>query len=141
MNCAQKGCTHMVTVSLVWPGAGRVFYCTEHYGKICEIARTLGLPYASLDVQPALVEANRLDLFDLAVRETVVAIEATRPARKCNGGPHGVGWCGKPATVVCTQSDGLQWYACEDAAHQEGAKTEPIAEWFARLDALMKREQ
>jgi hypothetical protein len=141
MNCTQKGCTHVVTVSLVWPGTGRVFCCTEHYGKICEVARMLGLPYASLDIQPFLVEANRLhDGLD-DVRETIIAIEAMRPHSKCNGGPHGVGWCGKLATVVCTQADGLQWYACDDAAHQEGAKTERIAEWFARLDARREREQ
>jgi hypothetical protein len=60
--------------------------------------------------------------------------------RKCNGGPNGSGWCGKPATVVCTAEEGigafrLQWYACDELAHQEGAATEPIADWFARIDA------
>lgn len=57
-------------------------------------------------------------------------------ARPCNGGPHGTAWCGKPATVVCTERTinrlPLQWYACDELAHQEGANTEPIAEWFAR---------
>jgi hypothetical protein len=68
--------------------------------------------------------------------------------RRCNGGPNGSEWCGKPATVVCTSAEpmstavaaafeqtgfpspGLQWYACAD--HTEGAKTEPIAQWFER---------
>ena len=55
--------------------------------------------------------------------------------RRCNGGPHGrQGWCGAVATLVCTWPDGLQWFACELEAHHEGAKTEPIEHWFARLN-------
>jgi hypothetical protein len=61
----------------------------------------------------------------------------SHPARYCNGGPHGHGWCGKTATVVCTmRNDGpnpLQWFACDDVDHQEQAITTPIAEWFAKL--------
>ena len=56
--------------------------------------------------------------------------------RACNGGPHAVAWCGKPATVVCTARDDgprpLQWFACDDVEHREGAHVEPIAEWFKR---------
>lgn len=60
------------------------------------------------------------------------------PERRCNGGPNGSGGCGERATVVCTErKDGavhpLQWYACDLEAHQEGAHTEPIASFFARL--------
>jgi hypothetical protein len=59
------------------------------------------------------------------------------PARNCNGGPHGAAWCGAPATVVCTERAGfpfpMQWYACDDPAHQEGGSTESIAEWFERI--------
>jgi hypothetical protein len=55
------------------------------------------------------------------------------PQRNCNGGPHGKAWCGELATVVCTAEDGMQWYACDDRDHQEGAKTQPIGEWFARI--------
>jgi hypothetical protein len=58
--------------------------------------------------------------------------------RKCNGGPHGT-WCGAPATVVCIASladlgEPLQWYACDQTLHQEGARTLPIAEWWALLE-------
>lgn len=55
--------------------------------------------------------------------------------RKCNGGPKGP-WCGKTATVVCTERGTqlpLQWYACDDALHHDGATTTPIAEWFAKI--------
>jgi hypothetical protein len=54
--------------------------------------------------------------------------------RHCNGGPNGSGWCGAHATVVCTASDGLQWYACDDEAHREGAATMPLSEWFDLVD-------
>ena len=77
------------------------------------------------------------------------------PARKCNGGRTGT-WCGRDATVVCTstrEDEGprrfdnmlevwpgldvsgigpLEWFACDNPAHQTDAKTTPIAEWFAR---------
>ena len=56
--------------------------------------------------------------------------------RACNGGPGGVKWCGKPATVVCTERDDgprpLQWYACDDVEHRQGAHVEPIEAWFNR---------
>lgn len=68
--------------------------------------------------------------------------------RECNGGPHAVAWCGKPATVVCTERESscppdvaallgpgahpLEWFACDDVEHHEGAATTPIAQWFAR---------
>jgi len=54
------------------------------------------------------------------------------PKRRCNGGPHGKGWCGKPATVVCTDHP-LQWYACDDPQHREGAHVQPVADWFASI--------
>lgn len=64
--------------------------------------------------------------------------------RKCTGGPGGTGWCGKPATVVCSEGDERrpsQWFACDDPAHHVGwqgvARTEPISAWIARLDALI----
>lgn len=56
--------------------------------------------------------------------------------RQCNGGPNGFAWCGKDATVVCTRPDGLQWFACDNATHQEKADTEPIRAWFARHGLL-----
>jgi hypothetical protein len=38
--------------------------------------------------------------------------------------------------VVCTKRDGsahpLQWYACNELAHHDGADVEPIADWFTR---------
>jgi hypothetical protein len=74
-----------------------------------------------------------------AIGSVVDDIKRTRPNRQCNGGPHGKAWCGKPATVVCTATDGLQWYACDELAHQERAATRPIAEWFAELDAYTRR--
>lgn len=78
----------------------------------------------------------------------------TTHPRKCNGGRTGQ-WCGVDATVVCTstrEDDGperlvelfpaifqafeqqlgpLQWYACDDAAHQTDATTTPIGQWLA----------
>ncbi|MGH8748798.1 MAG: hypothetical protein ACREU5_06800 [Burkholderiales bacterium] len=44
-------------------------------------------------------------------------------------------WCGRIAVVVCTErtSTPLQWFACDDVEHHEGALTEPIAEWFERV--------
>lgn len=68
--------------------------------------------------------------------KTRQALELEREfgARRCNGGPNGTGWCGKRATVVCTEPSSRahpsQWYACDDVSHQEGAATMPIAEWF-----------
>lgn len=73
--------------------------------------------------------------------------DASTPLRRCNGGPNGTGWCGKPATVVCTEHGQgrplpTQWYACDDAAHRTilsdggeraAAHVEPIGEWFARI--------
>lgn len=60
-----------------------------------------------------------------------------RPVRLCSGGPHAVKWCGKVATVVCTERDEVtprvKWFACEDVEHREGALIEPIDEWFRRL--------
>jgi len=68
--------------------------------------------------------------------------EPTTPSRYCNGGPNGHSWCGAVATVVCNErSQGqhrLQWFAC--AVHTEGALTEPIASWFARLDEIIAAE-
>lgn len=62
---------------------------------------------------------------------------APHPVRRCNGGPYSGDWCGRVAVVVCTErTDGsmpLQWYACEERAHQNNARTEPIAAWFARV--------
>lgn len=40
-------------------------------------------------------------------------------ARHCNGGPHGEGWCGVPATHVARDEHGLEWFCCQ--AHAEGA--------------------
>lgn len=59
----------------------------------------------------------------------------TAPTRLCNGGPTAVKWCGRIAVVVCTErtSTPLQWFACDDVEHHEGALTEPIAEWFERV--------
>lgn len=55
--------------------------------------------------------------------------------RRCNGGPTGT-WCGRHATVVCTErEDGphpLQWYACDEPEHHGDAVTEPLAAWLAR---------
>lgn len=56
--------------------------------------------------------------------------------RRCNGGPGGP-WCGKDATVVCTEGADdakhpLQWYACDEPAHHRGAHTEPLDAWLAR---------
>jgi hypothetical protein len=57
------------------------------------------------------------------------------PERRCYGGPKPRKWCGKVATVVC--SDGatppLEWFACDDPTHQQNATTEPIADWFERV--------
>jgi hypothetical protein len=39
--------------------------------------------------------------------------------RKCNGGPNGSAWCGKPATHVARGADGGEWFCCEE--HTEGA--------------------
>lgn len=60
--------------------------------------------------------------------------------RKCTGGRGG--WCGKLATVVCCELDDgshgtLQWYACDALEHQEGAATEPIGDWFDRINASL----
>jgi hypothetical protein len=55
------------------------------------------------------------------------------PERHCNGGPHGEEWCGQRATVVCTAADQIEWFACDIPAHQEGAKTMPIDDWFRKL--------
>jgi hypothetical protein len=55
--------------------------------------------------------------------------------RHCNGGSLGSTWCGLPATVVCSERGAehpLQWFACDDPAHQEGATTEPIDPWLVR---------
>jgi hypothetical protein len=66
-----------------------------------------------------------------------IAHEARRTIRKCNGGPHGT-WCGETATVVCTERTRvgyrpLQWYACDDETHQEGAYTEPLEKFLERI--------
>lgn len=65
-----------------------------------------------------------------------VAARRSAPNRRCNGGPGGP-WCGKPATVVATEPQGsggeLQWFACDDARHQAGGRTEPIDQWFERV--------
>lgn len=55
--------------------------------------------------------------------------------RECNGGPNGRRWCGTLATVVCTDRDGLQWYACDNEEHREGAETMPIDEWWRLVEA------
>lgn len=57
------------------------------------------------------------------------------PTRRCNGLIEGsVVRCEHVATVVCTDATGLQWYACEAPAHRPKAvKTEPVADFFARL--------
>ena len=52
--------------------------------------------------------------------------------RQCNGGPNGVAWCGVAASLVATDRDGLQWFCCGE--HTEGAHTEPLEDWFKRLD-------
>lgn len=50
--------------------------------------------------------------------------------RRCNGGQAGP-WCGRYATVVVTDSDGMQWFTCDEHP-EEGLATEPIAEFLAR---------
>lgn len=60
------------------------------------------------------------------------ARKLAHPDRCCNGGPNGFAWCGRPATVVCTAKDGLQWFACDNTTHQEKADTEAIDVWFDR---------
>lgn len=60
--------------------------------------------------------------------------------RRCNGGPFGKKSCGRVATVVCTDRNGLQWFACGELEHQENARhAEPIAEWFERLEHALSR--
>lgn len=65
----------------------------------------------------------------------------SHPVRYCNGGI-GPGYtgrgCGAVATVVCTERGArppLQWFACDQAEHQEGGSVEAIAGWFERLYA------
>lgn len=49
--------------------------------------------------------------------------------RNCNGGPDGP-WCGRPATHVRTEDDGLQCFTC---AEHKGAQHEPLESWLKRL--------
>ena len=59
--------------------------------------------------------------------------------RNCTA--HGLVICRTKATVVCTERDGgahpLQWFACDDPVHQDGAHVEPIADWFTRNGLLV----
>lgn len=52
MSCSQEGCATPDRFSVVWPGRGRIRYCTAHYLKMCTVAEACGLPHDSLDVQP-----------------------------------------------------------------------------------------
>jgi hypothetical protein len=68
------------------------------------------------------------------------------PARYCNGGPHALEGCGELARVVCTErvepgERPLQWYACDAPEHQAGALTEPIGDWFARVQSAEPAER
>lgn len=59
------------------------------------------------------------------------------PRRRCNGATNasrthaGQSRCEKPATLLSTAPDGLQWYSCDDPTHQ-AERTEPLAAWYAR---------
>lgn len=53
--CGQELCTDDAAFSYVWPGRPRALLCAKHVHKLKEIAEALGLPVASLDVQPANV--------------------------------------------------------------------------------------
>jgi len=64
----------------------------------------------------------------------------SHPTRWCSGGPHGER-CGKTATVMCTRSDGFEWFACDDPAHHEDAHLTPLAVWFARLQRMLAGEK
>lgn len=64
------------------------------------------------------------------------------PIRYCTGGPINPHYCGRVAVVVCSLVEEcggppLQWFACSLPEHQardQGADTEAIATWFARLE-------
>lgn len=57
-------------------------------------------------------------------------------ARVCNGGPNGSASCGKEATLVCTDKDGLQWFCCID--HDESCVSITIAEFDERVKQYME---
>lgn len=63
-----------------------------------------------------------------------------RDRRRCSGPLDGER-CGKPATLVCTDASGLQWFACEAHRDDDGGaegtrgrvvKVEPIEAWLRR---------
>ena len=51
-------------------------------------------------------------------------IDLSAPLR-CSGGP--TEGCGRTATVVCTMSDNLAWFACEERRHHGGASVVPLS--------------
>jgi hypothetical protein len=74
MSCSQADCPRRAKFSLVWPGKGRIAYCTRCYLKACSVLGTLGVAPESLDVQVVCeLEANaliaRLQVLDASLKE------------------------------------------------------------------------
>ncbi len=77
-------------------------------------------------------EPRKQELGEVMHTQSLAPLDVCDPIRLCNGGPHLLaGWCGKTATRV-GNADGLQWFCCDDPAHDEGWPTEPIAVFFVR---------
>jgi hypothetical protein len=70
--------------------------------------------------------------------EQVYQTEFEQGIRRCRGfdGGHEGEYvaCETHSTVVCTDAEGLQWYACDEVRHQMPAlKTEPLAAFLQRV--------
>lgn len=51
--CAESTCPRASTMSVVWPGRGRIAYCPDHFAKMLAVASAMGLSAESLDVRPS----------------------------------------------------------------------------------------
>jgi hypothetical protein len=78
-------------------------------------------------------------------RAGVSAVTWSVPDRRCNGGPNGAAWCGRPAAYVAHDEEGLGWFCC-GPAHAEGCGSRPgttleeLEPWLAAVEERVLAE-